>query len=267
MSSNVTGAAGKDVFGGEENILGEDSFKTPVPSTPDTCITSTLSCATPKETVLIGDFELEACKGLPQVTLGLLKPDGMKFRKEIEGRMKEDGFDIIQSRKLQLSPEQVSNFYYEHYGRPYFPLLVATMCEGPIQVYVLRRKDAVLMWKRMCGPTCVIEAKKVWPESLRAIYGTPGKSFKNVCHASDTEQKANEEIRFFFPRLTLDENFQNELDVEDYIKEFVNPTLLEGLTQVCKNKPLDPIVWLATWLLMNNPNKPKMTQAVTLTFT
>lgn len=65
--------------------------------------------------------------------------------------------------------------------------------------------------------------------------------------------------------MTLDVNFQCQLEVEDYLKEFVNPILVEGLTQVCRNKPLDPIVWLATWLLMNNPNKPKMTRDVTLT--
>lgn len=74
------------------------------------------------------------------------------------------------------------------------------MCTSPVIVFVLRRHKAVQTWKEMCGPTYVDEAKKLWPESLRAIYGVPGKEFKNVCHASDTEEKAREEIRFFFPR-------------------------------------------------------------------
>lgn len=45
--------------------------------------------------------------------------------------------------------------------------------------------------------------------------------------------------------------------VTDYLAESVNPTLLEGLAQLCKVKPVEPVVWLADWLLMNNPNKPK----------
>jgi nucleoside-diphosphate kinase len=52
--------------------------------------------------------------------------------------------------------------------------------------------------------------------------------------------------------------------VTDYLAESVNPTLLEGLAQLCKVKPVDPVVWLADWLLMNNPNKTK-TDEITAT--
>jgi nucleoside-diphosphate kinase len=52
--------------------------------------------------------------------------------------------------------------------------------------------------------------------------------------------------------------------VTDYLAESVNPTLLEGLAQLCKVKPVDPVVWLADWLLMNNPNKIK-TDEITAT--
>jgi nucleoside-diphosphate kinase len=45
----------------------------------------------------------------------------------------------------------------------------------------------------------------------------------------------------------------------------VNPTLLEGLAQLCKVKPADPVVWLADWLLMNNPNKPKTDEIIAAT--
>lgn len=100
---------------------------------------------------------------------------------------------------MELSFEQASNFYCEHFGKPYFPYLVATMCEGPIKVYILHKKNAVEEWKVLCGPTSVEEAQKKWPNSLRAIFGTTGKESKNVCHASATHEKALEEIKFFFP--------------------------------------------------------------------
>lgn len=81
---------------------------------------------------------------------------------------------------------------------------------------------------------------------------------------------------------------------KDYLSRFVNPTLLAGLTELCKWKPADPFVsdlhdfylslylylqpsrfkfnhsfpfrlfpllrktWLADWLVENNPNKPKV---------
>lgn len=100
---------------------------------------------------------------------------------------------------MHLTPEQASNFYYEQYGQPHFPYLVATMCEDPIKVYVLRKKDAVAGWKLLCGPTSVEEAKLKWPNSLRAKFGKTGKESKNVCHASCSKEKAFEEIKFFFP--------------------------------------------------------------------
>ena len=41
------------------------------------------------------------------------------------------------------------------------------------------------------------------------------------------------------------------------IKDRVFPTLLKGLTVLCKEKPQDPIRYLANWLIENNPYKPR----------
>lgn len=48
---------------------------------------------------------------------------------------------------------------------------------------------------------------------------------------------------------------QNNLD---YLNEHVNPVLKEGLAQICKYKPAEPLLWLANWLTENNPNRPQM---------
>lgn len=99
-------------YGGEK-ILGEDSYKTPVPSTPDTCITNTVSCPTPDERILFGDFVVEEWKGLPQLTLGLIKPDGMKFLKEIEKRINDAGFGIVQvSLAARSKTQKKSNEFF-----------------------------------------------------------------------------------------------------------------------------------------------------------
>lgn len=49
----------------------------------------------------------------------------------------------------------------------------------------------------------------------------------------------------------------------DYLNLHVNPTLLAGLTALCKEKPADPMTWLADWLMEHNPNKPRLQHHVT----
>ena len=41
------------------------------------------------------------------------------------------------------------------------------------------------------------------------------------------------------------------------IKTRVYPTLQKGLTVLCKEKPDDPVRFLANWLIENNPYKPR----------
>lgn len=40
--------------------------------------------------------------------------------------------------------------------------------------------------------------------------------------------------------------------------------LAKTILKCCKVKPADPILWLANWLLTNNPYKPKMPEDLTL---
>ncbi|XP_011068739.1 PREDICTED: nucleoside diphosphate kinase homolog 5-like [Acromyrmex echinatior] len=51
---------------------------------------------------------------------------------------------------------------------------------------------------------------------------------------------------------------------EDFLWETINPVLVEGLIMCCKQKPADPILWLAHWLILNNPNKPKLPEDLAL---
>jgi adenylate kinase family enzyme len=42
------------------------------------------------------------------------------------------------------------------------------------------------------------------------------------------------------------------------LQEKVTPLVVKGLTVLCKEKPQDPILFLANWLLENNPSKPRV---------
>lgn len=65
---------------------------------------------------------------------------------------------------MNLTPEQTSDFYAEHYGKMFFPSLVAYMSSGPIVALVLARENAVSFWKQLIGPTNTQKARDQAPE-------------------------------------------------------------------------------------------------------
>ncbi|XP_061933635.1 nucleoside diphosphate kinase homolog 5-like isoform X2 [Apis cerana] len=187
----------------------------------------------------------------------IIKPEALVYREEIEERVREEGFQIFQTRWLQLTPEQVSEFYSDKYGQLNFAYLVAYMASGPIVVHVLGKKNAIHEWKLLMGPTKVAEARLYYPDSIRARYGRRGDDFKNAVHGSETRECAEKEIHFFFPDFIMEPLLKDEM-AEDYLWEVLNPILVEALSMCCKLKPADPVLWLANWLITNNPNKPKL---------
>ncbi|XP_031557546.1 nucleoside diphosphate kinase homolog 5-like [Actinia tenebrosa] len=190
-------------------------------------------------------------------TLAIIKPDAVHKSDEIEEIILQHGFTILQKRRVHLTPEQTSDFYAEHYGKMFFPSLVAYMSSGPILVLILARENAISFWRQLIGPTNTQKARDQAPESLRAIYGTDGT--RNALHGSDSIVTAEREIHFFFDNCVV-EPVATGQSAKDYLTRVVNPTLLSGLTELAKMKPKDPILWLADWLIENNPNKPRVAE-------
>ncbi|KMQ97264.1 nucleoside diphosphate kinase 5-like protein [Lasius niger] len=199
-----------------------------------------------------------------EYTLAIIKPEAVIYRTEIESRIYTEGFEICQTRWLQLTPEQVSEFYNDHFSELSFPRLVAYMSSGSIVVFVLAKQNAVEEWKRIIGPATVTEARLYFPDSIRARYGRRGDdSCKNAVHGSNNRKQAEKEIHFFFPEFITEPLLRNEM-AEDFLWENINPILVEGLTLCCKHRPTDPVLWLAHWLILNNPNKPKLPEDLAL---
>ncbi|XP_077466398.1 nucleoside diphosphate kinase homolog 5-like isoform X2 [Stigmatopora argus] len=165
-------------------------------------------------------------------TLAIIKPDAIHKSEEIEDIILTSGFTILQKRKLQLSPEQCSDFYTEHHGKLTFPKLTAYMSSGPIIALTLAGDNAIAHWKAIIGPVRDVESH---PDCLRARYATS--ELENALHGSESFHVAEREIKFMFPN-TLTVPTREE--TEEYLSRYVNQTLLQGLTELCKHKPLNP---------------------------
>lgn len=70
---------------------------------------------------------------------------------------------LQQKRKLQLSPEQCSDFYADQYGKPSFYSLTTFMTSGPIIALTLARENAIAHWKSIIGPVSIAKARETQP--------------------------------------------------------------------------------------------------------
>ncbi|XP_028809207.1 nucleoside diphosphate kinase homolog 5-like [Denticeps clupeoides] len=188
-------------------------------------------------------------------TLALIKPDAVHRSDEIEDFIVRNGFIILEKRRLHLTPDQCADFYSDQCGQLFFPSLTAFMSSGPIVALVLARYEAIATWKALMGQTSSTKAKETHPDCLRAKYGTS--DLRNAVHGSETSSAADREIRFMFPNMVAEPILSGDA-AKDFLSTHVNPTLQRGLTELCKTKPADPVIWLANWLLTNNPNSPKI---------
>ncbi|XP_035208926.1 nucleoside diphosphate kinase homolog 5-like [Stegodyphus dumicola] len=225
-------------------------------------------------------------------TLLLIKPNAISKAKAIESIVKKEKFFVLHRRRMYLKPTQARDFYirarededakryYELYQElieadkarnPRYKMPVITiedveepiptsdveefvdfMTSGPVEILVLGGRGAVAKLVRLMGPEDPRVAREIMPDSIRAKFG--GESIlRNAVHGSETHTQAEKEIRFFFPEAKFDT--ESKLGASgEYLSKTVNPILLKGLIQLCRQKPDNPLVWLADWLLANNPN-------------
>ncbi len=134
-------------------------------------------------------------------TLVIIKPDA--FEKGAVGkiidRFIEEGFKLKALKMFKFTKEQAEGFYYVHRERPFFQELVEFMTSGPVVAMVLEGEDAIKRVREIIGPTDSEEARKVAPNSIRALFGTD--KGKNAVHASDSSESAKYEIYYIFSQL------------------------------------------------------------------
>ena len=128
-------------------------------------------------------------------TLSIIKPDAVErnLDNEIKEIFKNNGFNIIKEKKIQIEKSEAENFYKVHETKPFYNDLCSYLSSGPIVVMILEKENAVLANRELMGATNPKEAKD---GTIRKKYGIS--IDKNSVHGSDSVDNAKLEIDFFF---------------------------------------------------------------------
>jgi len=112
--------------------------------------------------------------------------------------LEKAGFKIVASRVMRLTDAQAGAFYAVHKERPFFAPLTRFMTSGKCMPIVLERADAVAALRKTIGATDPAEAEA---GTVRKLYAESKE--RNAIHASDSDENAERESRFFFAESDL----------------------------------------------------------------
>ena len=128
-------------------------------------------------------------------TLTIIKPDafGAKKAGKIIAHLESAGFRILAARVMHMTPEEAGEFYAVHRDRPFYKSLVSFMTSGPCMPMLLERPNAVAELRNVIGATDPAEAA---PNTVRKLFAESKE--RNAIHASDSDENAERESRFFF---------------------------------------------------------------------
>lgn len=133
-------------------------------------------------------------------TLTIIKPDAFGAGKAglILAHLEKAGFRLIAARVMRLTQAQAREFYAVHKERPFYGSLVAFMTSGACMPMVLERENAVAELRRVIGATDPAQAEE---GTVRKLYAESKE--RNAIHASDSDENAERESRFFFAETDL----------------------------------------------------------------
>ena len=128
-------------------------------------------------------------------TLSIIKPDAVErnLENEIKEIFKNNRFNILKEKKIQITKSEAEQFYKVHETKPFYNDLCAYLSSGPIVVMVLEKEDALLGNRKRMGTTNPKDAEE---GTIRKKYGIS--IDKNSVHGSDSVENAKIEIDFFF---------------------------------------------------------------------
>src|SRR3954468_5333485 len=133
-------------------------------------------------------------------TLTIIKPDAFGSGKagKIMGHLEGQGFKVLAARVMHMSKDEAGEFYAVHKGRPFYGELVDFMTSGPCMPMILEKADAVGALRTAIGATDPAEAAE---GTVRKLFAES--KGRNAIHASESDENATREARFFFAETEL----------------------------------------------------------------
>jgi nucleoside-diphosphate kinase len=128
-------------------------------------------------------------------TLTIIKPDAFGAGKagRIIAHLEQGGFRVRAARVMRLSEKQAQEFYAVHRERPFYKSLVTFMTSGTCMPMMLEHAGAVAALRKAIGATDPAEAEA---GTVRKLFAESKE--RNAIHASDSDENAAREARFFF---------------------------------------------------------------------
>lgn len=128
-------------------------------------------------------------------TAVLVKPDGLQrgLIGEIISRFERKGLKLVGLKMVNMTDEQLSEWYAEHKDKSFFGDLKSFMGSMPIVAMVWEGIDAVPVVRKLVGTTLGREAEG---GSIRGDFGMSQQL--NLIHASATNENAEREIKIVF---------------------------------------------------------------------
>lgn len=130
-------------------------------------------------------------------TLIIIKPDAVSagHTENIFSMINNLGdLNIVATKRVMLTREQVEQHYAEHREKPFFTPTVEFMTSGEVVIAIAKGRDAITRVRKLSGATNPANAeegtiRKLFAKSIDA----------NAIHTSDSEESADREIALFFP--------------------------------------------------------------------
>ncbi len=134
-----------------------------------------------------------------ETTLILFKPDAISknLTGEVLARFAKEGFLIRGIKMMTLSDEILAEHYSHIADKPFFPSVRGFMQETPVIALALEGDNAISRVRDLLGPT---DSTTADPGTIRGDFGDKSgdSKMRNVCHASDSPEAAQAEIKRFF---------------------------------------------------------------------